>query len=502
MAPIMAIIVAIKRTRPGHCKFMRYLSVVAGLRAASRVGADRANRYAGARSSREMNNRSRVTEPSSTAVCVGPIELAPGVTRTNLYTFIAAALIGISVVVFINFLQPMVLSTRLHVSSGLQGRLVSSLSILQEVIALLFVPALGRLSDRIGRRPIMVAGLTMLGCGLVCYPLAYSIPSLVAARIVTAIGAAGFAATLATVAADFPAEKSRGRLLGTLLITQQLAILFVVARIGVALPRWLAALGFDPQAALRGSFYSVAGLSLAGGIAAWCGLGDIGRSAASTAVAATAGRPKSAGLWAHVAAHPRFALVLAIAFVVRGDFSVISSFLSLWAVSAARLHGESATVGLQAGGRLLSCITMSGLISAVLTGWLVDRYQRLSVLMVALGLAGTGHLLFLWVSDISDLSAMAVASLVGAGEMSLVIAGQALLGQESPAAARGAAVGIFGLCGSIGVLSINLAGGWLFDFVSNKGPFILIGCIDAVILLAAMLVGRRMRWCRGVAAND
>jgi MFS family permease len=438
-----------------------------------------------------MNNHSRVTQPSSAAVSVGPIELAPGVTRTNLYTFIAAALIGISVVVFINFLQPLVLSTRLHVPPDLQGRLVSSLSILQEVIALLLVPALGRLADRIGRRPIMVAGLTVLGCGLLCYPLAYSVPSLVAARLVTAIGAAGFAATLATVAADFPAEKSRGRLLGTLLITQQLAILFVVAKIGVALPRWLGALGFDPQEALRGSFYSVAGLSLAGGIAAWYGLGDIGRSAARTTPDPSEHRPAGEGLRAHIAAHPRFVLVLAIAFVVRGDFSVISSFLSLWAVSAARLHGETAAVGLQAGGRLLSCITVAGLMSAVLTGWLVDRYRRLSVLMVALGLAGTGHLLFLWVTDIRDLSAMIVASLVGAGEMSLVIAGQALLGQEAPAASRGAAVGIFGLCGSIGVLSINLAGGWLFDFVSPKAPFILIGCIDAFIIACALAVARR-----------
>jgi MFS family permease len=98
--------------------------------------------------------------------------------------------------------------------------------------------------------------------------------------------------------------------------------------------------------------------------------------------------------------------------------------------------------------------------------------------------------LFFSVADIRDLSAVAVASLVGAGEMSLVIAGQALLGQEAPAASRGAAVGIFGLCGSIGVLSVNLAGGWLFDFVSPKAPFILIGCIDTLILVCALTVAR------------
>lgn len=452
--------------------------------------ADRAIRHAGGKCIEGGNNQVRVSEPSSAiSVSVGPIDLAPGVTRHNLYTFVAAALIGISVVVFINFLQPLVLSARLQVAPELQGRLVSWLSMLQEAFALLLVPLLGRISDRTGRRPIMVAGLSLLGCGLVAYPLAYSIPTLVAARCVTAIGAAGFAATLATVAADFPAENSRGRLLGTLLVTQQLAILFVVAKIGVALPRWLGAVGFGADAALQGSFWAVAALSLAGAFAAWWGLGDVGRAARSAAQPRDSG--SSAGIWAHVAAHPRFALVLAIAFVVRGDFSVISSFLSLWAVGAARLHGEAAAVGLQAGGRLLSCITTAGLISAVLTGWLVDRYPRLYVLMVALGIAGAGHLLFLCVDDIRDFSAMAVASLVGAGEMSLVIAGQALLGQESPATARGAAVGVFGLCGSIGVLSINLAGGWLFDLISPKAPFILIGCIDALILTCAVLAVRR-----------
>jgi MFS family permease len=440
-----------------------------------------------------MNNGTHVTDPSSAAatVSVGPIELSNGVTRLNLYTFVTAALIGISVVVFINFLQPLLLSGPVHVSPGLQGRLVSSLSILQEAIALLLVPPLGRLSDRIGRRPIMVAGLSVLGCGLFLYPLAYSISTLVAARIVTAVGAAGFAATLATVAADFPAENSRGRLLGTLLITQQLAILFVVAKIGVALPRWLGSLGLDNGAALRGSFWAVAGLSFAGALATWRGLGDVGRTTTTKQADPRARRNPARGIWAYVVAHPRFALVLAIAFVVRGDFSVISSFLSLWAVGAARLHGDSAAIGLLAGGRLLTCITTAGLASAVLTGWLVDRHGRVSVLMVALAIAGTGHLLFFWVDDIRSIAAMVVAGLVGAGEMSLVIAGQALLGQEAPPESRGAAIGIFGLCGSIGVLSINLAGGYLFDAISPRAPFILIGCIDAVILSCALIARRR-----------
>ncbi len=112
-------------------------------------------------------------------------------------------------------------------------------------------------------------------------------------------------------------------------------------------------------------------------------------------------------------------------------------------------------------------------------------------MMVALAIAGTGHLLFFWVADIRGISAMIVAGLVGAGEMSLVIAGQALLGQEAPAESRGAAIGIFGLCGSIGVLCINLAGGYLFDAISPRAPFILIGCIDAVILGCALIARRR-----------
>jgi len=178
---------------------------------------------------------------------------------------------------------------------------------------------------------------------------------------------------------------------------------------------------------------------------------------------------------------------------VRGDLSVTNSYLSLWAVTAAKRQGLGAPLGLRNAGDLLFCLTLAGLAASLITGRFADRHKRLAVLVCALGLAAAGHLLIFCVSDPRSLTASALVALLGAGEASLVVAGQALLGQEAPAERRGAAIGLFGFFGSLGVLSINLIGGYLFDKLSVQSPFVVIGTIDLGILVWAGRVWWRER---------
>jgi len=438
---------------------------------------------------------------------VGPIALAPGVYPSQLYSFMTASLIGFSLIVGINTLQPYLLSGQLHVEHSIQGRIVSAFAILQELVALLLVPPLGALADRIGRRPILVAGLTTLAVGLALYPLTQSVTELALARLVTAVGAAALSATIATLAADFPMERSRGKLLSTLLVTQQLAILLIVARVAARLPQWLAGFGVDPLDAGHYAFWLIALLGVLGALVAALGL------AAHRPVASAASMPAAASVSTLGAAqslrailgfarsHPRFAVVLAIAFVVRGDLSVTNSYLSLWAVGAAKQQGLPEALGLRYAGDLLFALTLAGLTASLLTGFLVDRFRRLSVLVCVLALAAVGHVSIACATDPRSTATSLLVLLLGAGEASLVIAGQALLGQEAPAEQRGAAIGVFGFCGSLGVLTINVIGGYLFDKLSAQSPFVVIGIVDLTILAWASRVWWREHAARLDAAS-
>jgi len=195
-------------------------------------------------------------------------------------------------------------------------------------------------------------------------------------------------------------------------------------------------------------------------------------------------------------AQPRFAVVLAIAFVVRGDLSVTNSYLSLWAVGSAKHQGVSEALGLRYAGDLLFGLTLAGLTASLATGFLVDRFRRLSVLVCVLALAAVGHISIACASDPRSVTTTLLVLLLGAGEASLVIAGQALLGQEAPAERRGAAIGVFGFCGSLGVLTINVIGGYLFDKLSAQSPFVVIGTVDLAILAWASRIWWRERAVR------
>ena len=82
------------------------------------------------------------------------------------------------------------------------------------------------------------------------------------------------------------------------------------------------------------------------------------------------------------------------------------------------------------------------------------------------------------------------AVLLGLGEISTIIAGNALIGQNAPAAVRGAVLGSFALCGAFGILVATSVGGRLFDLWMPGGPFVQMGIINAVVLAGAFYV----RW--------
>ena len=390
-------------------------------------------------------------------------------------------------------MQPYLLHGQIKTSAGVLGRLTSRLSIMQELLVLICVGPLGAVCDRIGRPPMFAAGLVVLSLGLGLYSVVTSVPGLYAARFVFAGGAAAVTATLATVAADYPLNRDRGKFLGLLLVTQQLAILGLVAKLAAKLPHWLTARGMDPVLAGQITFRAAAAVGVAGATLAFFAL-KRGTSAPDRRAEANASgplaRPSNSLLRIidQVRREPRFMIVLAVAFVARGDAAIMTTFLSLWTLKTASASGVDPANALIIAGRLLSAVTFCGLATALFIGWAADRLNRVGVLAAALAVAGIGNIALLTIRSFGDWPVYALVGMIAAAETAVIVCGQAVLGEQARPELRGAAVGAFSIFGSLGVLILLFCGGLLFDKVSAQAPFVMIGLVNLLASLAAVYV--------------
>jgi nitrate/nitrite transporter NarK len=66
-----------------------------------------------------------------------------------------------------------------------------------------------------------------------------------------------------------------------------------------------------------------------------------------------------------------------------------------------------------------------------------------------------------------------------------------VIGKEAPERGRGAVLGMWSWCGALGILTVALAGGYLFDNVSQVGPFLFVGAANLVLFVWAALLVRR-----------
>ena len=203
--------------------------------------------------------------------------------------------------------------------------------------------------------------------------------------------------------------------------------------------------------------------------------------------------------------NPRLIICYAGSGVGRADLTLVVTFVSLWLQQLGRDEGMSGAEALKSAGIMLAIIQGSSLLSAPFIGISIDRFHRLTSVMVALLVAGLGYtLLGMQTQPFTPLGYMACA-LVGIGQMGVILTVTALLGQETPIDVRGSVIGFAGLCGAAGILLTSLAGGYLFDHWMISGPIILTGVANLLIGIGAFVVwnrdGRPVRFDPGEAKS-
>lgn len=424
-------------------------------------------------------------KPDTNGIKFGPFWLTPQISRINAVTYFSSAFMFVTLVTFLNFLQPYILDEILKVPAERQGAVTGGLNFFHECTALVLMGLMGSLSDRTGRRTLIVIGLVIWAIGLALFPMAESVFQLYIYRFVVAVGVATASVMVIAAMQDYPQEVSRGKWSGVNSFVTSFAILFL-SLVVVRLPNMLTDAGFDSVQAGRITFWIGSGLALVAAVICWLGYyrGKIAASAES--------RSPFAGVVDGLREgrrNPRLALAYGSAFAARGDLVVIGAFFSLWFVRAGAEQNVSTGDALVRAGITMSALLVATWIWAPLFGYLIDRIDRVTALTIAMFLAAIGYFVIGTVGDPYNMTVMLPATfMLGIGEISAIVAGNTLLGEQAPARMRGAVVGVFGLIGTVGILFATYFGGQIFDKFAYSAPFTMMAGVNAVIVIWALLV--------------
>ena len=352
---------------------------------------------------------------------------------------------------------------RLGASPTTLGFVVASFSLAQFV----FSPLLGRLSDRIGRRPVILLSLFGTALGSVITGLATSVWLLFVGRIVD--GASGASVSVAQGAVtDVASREERPHLLG--LLSAAFGVGFVL---GPALG------GIAALAGPRVPFFVAAAIAFVNGIIAVKRLPETHRPGVASA-------PPAAPEPAPVTAERRRDLtrLALVAFIATTAFSAFEATFSLLGQRRFDLTEGSVSVVFVGIGVLLVAV-QAGLVRPANA-----RFGSIPVLRGALVLTAVGLLLVAGAEAWLVLVPALVLLVVGQGLATPTMA--TLVANRAHDARRGGALGFQQSAGALARIVGPALGGVLFEHVGVAAPY----------LVGAVLVGGALLLVPGVRQPD
>ncbi|KAI9594926.1 major facilitator superfamily domain-containing protein [Syncephalis fuscata] len=450
-------------------------------------------------------NQIASTEPSSQLI-FRFIEVNRGITKFNLITLLIGALFTICFAVFLNAAQSFVLSDILGIVEG-KGSISGSLTLYDEIMSIFASALWGTLSDRIGRRPVWVAGYLVMAIGLFLYTVPHDVyPGLLLVRLVFAIGVAAGTSMLTATLADYSGGQYRGKIAAMTGIASGIGALIAVFVLVRLPPAFSHGDNSKIPHGIRATYYLCGAIALVVAVIMYFGLHrDATRNIRTQSASPAAKPPLYMLFWRGILAakDPRVALAYITGFVARGDSIVVSLFITLWVNQyyidnelcprAPSQENEDIKVSCREAFKVASSLSgvaqVFALLGAPLFGFLSDRFSRGVSVMVAgllgfigcfgfgLGHSPTAGINYFWMC------------LIGLGEIGTIVTSLALAGgYYVPEDIRGSVAGVYSFIGGLGIMLASKLGGTLFDIWWQGGPFVVMGVLHIVVFLAAGIV--------------
>jgi len=334
------------------------------------------------------------------------------------------------------------------------GLLLTGYSAMQFI----FAPIWGRLSDRVGRRPVLLGSIGMTAVGFVGYSLAPDFGWLLASRLFAGAATANLAIARAYVA-DVTTVENRAKGMG--MIGASFGLGFIL---GPAMASWLS------HYSLAAPGYAAAALSLANLVAAWIILPE-----PSQRVAAPHQR-RFAALTGELR-HPGIRRLLLTSFIAILAFAALEATFSLLAMDVFQL--DQAHVGY--------VFAYIGVVAVVMQGGLIGpltrRFGETRLLVAGLALQAVTFVFLPYVGTLGAMLAVLAPMSVGSGLVQPSIS--SLLSRMARREDQGGTLGIGESASAMGRIIGPEAGTFTYSHVSFGFPYVAGGVLMGVAAVVA-----------------
>jgi len=174
-----------------------------------------------------------------------------------------------------------------------------------------------------------------------------------------------------------------------------------------------------------------------------------------------------------------------VAFTARSDSIILATFVMVWVNKVAAEFGKTPLEATAEGGMIIGLASIIGMCLYPLWGYLIDKIGRLQVLLFGLIFSGTGYVLTMFVDNPFSIGMKVCAVIFGIGFNGCSVAATTITSDVAPRNLIGSVLGGYHTVAAIGIVVFLQAGGILFDRFAHYSPFVLTGLAD---LLAAFFI--------------
>lgn len=374
-------------------------------------------------------------------------------------------------------LLPLYLTEHLNASVKLVGAVVAAFALVETLLKAVW----GSVADRVGRRPLIVAGLLLSSLAPLLMSVLRNPVLFVPLRLIDGAGSSALWPAASAIMADKTPRDQRATAMGTLNLFFLSGLAF-----GPALGLFVVGLTHSYVA----GFYLASGLMIAAGLWGSVALRDAATPHVSPPVAAVGGG-RGAGDQASPRPHegtrtrfsPLLITMLGVAFVQMFGVGLLAPILAIYAKRVVGLSEDLIGV-------LFLLGVLSVAIASVPAGRLADRWGKRKAVVWGMAIGSAG----MWMLPISPrLDVLAVgAVLLGIGYALSSPAWHALVSDLAPSGRIGFAMGAAQTAEGLGLVLGPLLGGVLWDAAGHVAPFVASASLLSVSTVALFFTIRSL----------